>query len=78
MIISDHAHEEMQNSGITEDEVRQCLDHGDLEITQFIKCEKRYGKKLNLKNKTIMVIYTFVRNEERVITAYTIRRKKIW
>jgi len=78
MIISNHAHDEMQQAGITEDEVNQCLEYGGLEIRQFVKGEIRYGKKIELKTKTIMVIYTIRNKEERVITAYTIRRKKIW
>lgn len=57
MIISDHARDEMENAGITEDEVRDCLEHGTLEIKQVVEGETRYGKKLELKEKTIMVIY---------------------
>ena len=78
MIISDHARKEMEQSGINEAEVIQCLEYGKLEIRQVIKGEVRYGKKLELKSKTIMVIYTFHRNEERIITTYIIRRKKKW
>jgi hypothetical protein len=76
MIISNHARDEMHQAGISEDDVAQCLEHGELEITQVVKGETRYGKKLDLKDKTIMVIYAFPNNEERIITAYTIRRKK--
>lgn len=76
MIISDHAHEEMIQAGITEDEVKQCLEHGELEIKQVVYGEVRYGKKIVFKDKTIIVIYTIRNNEERVITAYPIRRKK--
>ncbi len=32
MILSDHAKEEMKASGITEDEVKACLEKGELEI----------------------------------------------
>ena len=78
MIISPHAYEEMLKAGISDDEIRQCLEHGELEIKQFVKGEMRYGKKIDFKDKTIMVIYTHRRNEERVITAYIIRRKKTW
>lgn len=78
MIISDHARKEMEQSGICEEEVQQCLKHGELEIRQVVKGETRYGKKLILKDKTIIVIYTLREEEERVITAYVIRRKKKW
>ena len=78
MIISDHARKEMEQSGISEEEVQQCLKHGELEIRQVIKGEIRYGKKLIFKDKTIMVIYTLSKDEERVITVYIIRRKKKW
>lgn len=78
MIISDHAHDEMAHAGISEAEVRDCLEHGELEIEQVVQGETRYGKRLELKDKTIMVIYTIRNDEERVVTAYTIRRKKSW
>ncbi len=78
MIISGHARKEMEQSGISEEEVQQCLKHSELEIRQVVKSETRYGKKLILKDKTIMVIYTLRKDEERVITAYVIRRKKKW
>ena len=76
MIISDHARDEMNQAGITEEEVAQCLKHGELEIMQVVKGETRYGKKLDFKDKTIMVIYAFRNDEERIITSYIIRRKK--
>lgn len=78
MIISDHAHEEMNKAGISEQEVRDCLKHGELDIKQIVAGETRYGKKLDLKDKTIMVIYTIRNQEERVITTYLIKRKKTW
>ena len=74
--ISDHAEKEMRSSGITEDEVKACLEYGTLEIKQFVKGELRYGKKLELKDKKIMVIYTKIEGKIRVITTYHIRRKK--
>jgi len=76
MIVSDHAKDEMQKADITENEAKQCLEHGELEIKEIVKGEVRYGKKLDLKNKTIIVIYTLRANEERIITAYIVRRKK--
>ncbi|MDP4012427.1 MAG: DUF4258 domain-containing protein [Candidatus Nanoarchaeia archaeon] len=78
MIISDHAYEEMHKSNINEGEVKQCLEHGKIEIKQIVNGEVRYGKKLELKNQTIVVIYTLRNNEERIITVYPIRRKKTW
>jgi len=78
MIISDHARDEMVQAGITKDDVRNCLRHGELEIKQIVDGETRYGKRLELKDKTIMIIYTMRNDEERIITAYTIRRKKTW
>ena len=78
MIISSHAKDEMLQADISEEEVEQCLAHGELEIKQIVKSETRYGKQLDLKFKTIMVIYTLRNREERVVTAYPIRRKKQW
>ncbi len=74
--ISDHAKEAMADDEITEEEVKQCLVYGELEIMQFVGEELRYGKKLDLKNKIILVIYTLKEDVERVITAYVIRRKR--
>ena len=78
MMLSEHAREEMRNDDISEKEVEQCLKYGEHEIIQIVKGEKRYGKKLELKDKTIMVIYTIKNNEDRVITTYTIKRKNNW
>lgn len=76
--ISDHAKEAMEDDGISEDEIRQCIGHGKLEINQFVDGEKRYGNQLDLKDKKIMVIYTIRNKRHRVITAYTIQRKHSW
>ncbi len=76
--VPDHARKEMENDGITEEEVCWCLEHGDLEIKELVKGEMRYGKKLELKDKTMMVIYTFRGEVTRVVTCYTIGRKKQW
>jgi len=73
--ISDHARKAMDDDAISEDEVNQCLDQGELEIKQVVNGEMRYGKKLELKEKTIMVIYTHS-DIDRIITTYVIRRKK--
>ncbi len=74
--ISEHARAAMDDDGISYDEVGQCLEHGALEVKQIIKGEMRHGKMLELKDKTIMVIYTLKGEINRVITCYTIRRKK--
>ncbi len=76
MILTTHARDEMEASGITEEEVKACLDHGMLEIKQVVHGEMRYGKKLERKDKVIMVIYTVQGEEERVITCYPIQRKR--
>ena len=66
----------MESSDISENEVRVCLEHGTLEIKQFVKGELRYGKKFEFKDKTIMVIYVKRENKDRIVTVYPIRRKK--
>lgn len=68
----------MQADDTAEDEVHSCLEHGELEIKQQVQGEMRYGKKLELKNKTILVIYIHRGEVQRVITCYLIRRKKLW
>ena len=78
MIIPPYAKKAMQDDGINEEEVRHCLKHGELEIKQLVKGEIRYGKRLDLKHISFMVIYTLRNNKERVITVYSIRRKKSW
>lgn len=78
MIISEHARKAMADSDIIEEEVRQCLNHGELIIQQLVKGELRYGKQIDFKDKTIIVIYTQQDNQERIITTYPIRRKKQW
>ena len=78
MIISDHAKEEMEASGITEEEVKACLENGELEIKQIVDGETRYGNKIMLKDKTIIVIYTYRGEEKRIVTAYPVWRKKKW
>ncbi len=76
IIISEHAKDEMSNSGITEEEVEACLEHGELTLEQAVKGEMRYGKKIQLKDKKIIVIYNHRNNRIRVITAYPIWRKE--
>lgn len=74
--IPEHARKEMEDDDITEEEVRWCLGQGEKEIKELVNGEMRYGKRLELKDKTIMVIYTYRGEITRVITCYTIRRKK--
>jgi len=76
--ISEHARKAMEDDGITEDEVKRCLEQGELEIKQLVNGEVRYGKKLELKDKTVMVIYTHRKEIKRIITCYLIRRKSKW
>ncbi len=76
MIISVNARDEMQQAGITEDEVIQCLEHGELHRHIIVKGESRYAKRCVFEDKTIEVIYTLRGDEARIITAYPIRRKK--
>ncbi len=51
--LSEHAREAMADDEITEEEIAECLEHGELEIKQRIRGELRWGRKLNLKEKTI-------------------------
>ena len=74
--IARHALKAMEDDEITEDEIKAGLEHGELEIKQLVKGEMRYGNKLDTKEKTIMVIYTYKNGNKRIITCYTIRRKK--
>ena len=76
--ISDHAKEAMEDDKINEEEVKQCLEHGGLQIKEIVHGETRYGKQLELKDKKLMVIYTIRGEIYRVITAYTIQRKQTW
>ena len=78
MILSDHALEEMAHSAISEEEVQQCLEHGNLIAKQRVKGELRYLKRIEFKERKIIVIYTYVGDEEKVITTYPIKRKKQW
>jgi len=73
---SDHVEEEMLKSDIKKNEVINCLEHGELIIKQFVNNEVRYGKQIEFKDKTIIVIYTYKNKNIRIITTYSIRRKK--
>lgn len=76
MIISDHAWDEMEQAGISEDDVAQCLNHDELHRRIIVKGESRYAKRCVFKDKTIEVIYTLRGDEARIITTYPIKRKK--
>lgn len=78
MIISNHARDEMNQSDISEEEVKACFENGELVIKQVVNGKIRYGKQIAFKEKTIIIIYTFQNQEERIITAYPVRRKKQW
>ncbi|MBI2581321.1 DUF4258 domain-containing protein [Candidatus Woesearchaeota archaeon] len=71
-----HAEDEMLKDGISREEAEACLEHGELVIKQVVKGELRYGKQLQLKGKEIVVIYTLRKEETRVVTCYTVRRKR--
>ncbi len=76
IIFGDHAIDEMNQSEISEEEVENCIEFGELVIKQTVKGEMRYGKQISFKNKTIIVIYTYENDEEKIVTVYPIRRKK--
>ncbi len=42
--LSKHARKAMNDDEITEKDVKECLEHGELEIKQLVKGEMRYGK----------------------------------
>ena len=77
MIISNHARWEMFQAEISEEEVANCLEYSEMKIRGVKKGELRYGKRFQLKDKSIMVIYTFRMGAPRVVTVYPIRRKEI-
>lgn len=76
MILSDHAKEKMLALGITADEITTCIDYGVIEIKNIVNGEVRYSKRLDIKNKSIMVVFTYRESETRVITCYKLKRKK--
>ena len=76
MILSEHAKEEMLADGISEEEVRQCIEHGTKIIKDCVNGEMRYGKRLAMKDWSVIAIYTFRQGETRVITAYTVNDQR--
>jgi uncharacterized DUF497 family protein len=77
MIISEHAEEKMKKKNITKEEIERCLIDGETIFRKIIKGEIRYVKKIELKYKKLFVIYTIRNDEERIITCYTIRKKRV-
>ncbi len=75
MILSVHARERMLKKGISEDEVLQCLEFGVLKATNCVEGEIRHYKRLEFKEKAVVVIYTFNGGELRVITVYEISKE---
>jgi len=65
----------MLSKNISEDEVLQCLDFGENTITDCVNEEIRHAKRLDAKDRSIVVIYTLKNNDLRVITVYTVRNK---
>lgn len=65
----------MLKKGISEDEVIECLDFGIPQATKSVEGEVRHAKLLELKGKSVVVIYTFREDELRVITTYAIMKK---
>ncbi len=76
MIITLHAEEAMEQHAIIEEEVKICIEQGELIIKQLVDGEQRYGKEIMLKDLKLVVIYTYERDEVKIITCYPIRRKK--
>ena len=76
MITTEHARAAMEEHGISEEEIKACIDHGELIIKQFIKGEQRYGKEIWLKNIKLVVIFTYEKEDIKIITCYPVRRKK--
>lgn len=74
MMLSVHAKERMLKKGISEDEVMQCLDYGIPQVTKCVEGEIRHAKLIDLKHKSVVVIYTFRDGELRVITTYAIMK----
>ena len=76
IVLSPHARSAMEEHSITEDAIRTALEHGECCIKMQVGKELRYGNKLELKDKTIVVIYTHQEEATRIITCYPLRRRK--
>jgi len=78
VVFSPHAIREMLRRKISLEEALHCLNHGELIIRQNVKGETRYGKRIELRDKTILVIYVHENTTTKVITCYPIKRKRKW
>lgn len=77
MIISKHAEERMKKEDITKEEIKRCLIDGEIIIKKVIKGEMRYLKEVDLKHRKLIVVYTIRNGEERVITCYPKRKRRV-
>lgn len=66
----------MLEDGIADEEVKLCLECGEQKTQGFNKGEPRYIRILTVKDRKIVVVYTFKNKEPRVITVYAMRSKK--
>jgi len=78
IVFAPHAIREMLRREISREEALQCLNYGRLIIRQIVNGETRYGKRIELKDKTIIVIYLYKDSTTKIITCYPIRRKRKW
>jgi len=76
IIITDHARVAMLHDDTSEEEIERCLERGYLKFKEKVKGEMRYAKQIDFKNKSILVVFTYRNNEERIITTYKINKKK--
>lgn len=78
MIISPHARNKMNRLNIPKEDIEKCFKDGKPVIKQIIKGEMRYGKVIDLKDRKLVIIYTYEKSgETRIITTYYMRRKLI-
>lgn len=73
---SEHVRIAMEKHGISEEEVREVLEHGTCIIREIVDGERRYGNELLKKGRIIIVIYTYRDDATRIITCYGKRRKQ--
>lgn len=68
----------MNKLGISKENIEKCFKDGKLAIKQMVKGEMRYGKIIDLKDRKLVIIYTYEKSgETRIITTYYMRRKLI-
>ena len=75
MITSGHARAAMEEHGISEAEVAAAVACGRKLAQKIVKDEIRYSRAIDLKGRTIIVIFTFRDDQPRVITCYPLRSK---